>query len=335
MSVLITGGLGYIGSHIVESLLKNTTCIVVVLDIKNYDERLFNWEQYIDTRLFVYQHNLLSQIPPELNRHNIKTVIHCASLKSVPESVVNPLLYYESNIMMTLNLLKWMEKNKVYHLIYSSSATLYGDKYEKKFEENDITFPSNPYGNTKMVCEKILKDVAQTNEMWRVLCLRYFNPAVSYFHVDQGNTGLFTAIEKIIKHNKNNRDTLLHLTVNTVDSNIYSPLLDDGTCVRDYIHIDDLTDGHIKALSYLQNSNTRFDIINLGSETGFSTLSVAKNIEAECSKVGISFPYKIGENRPGDPAVLVSNCQKAKTVLDWTPKRSLYDICRDVVKNSI
>lgn len=333
-SVLITGGLGYIGSHIVDSLLKYTDYNVVIIDVKEYVNDTFKWKDYLNIRLSIHQHDLLT-LPFPVLCNQITTVIHCASLKSVPESVMNPLLYYECNIMMTINVLKWMQTNKVYHIIYSSSATMYGNKCETRFKEIDITFPSNPYGNTKMVCEKLLQDISHTNEQWRVLCLRYFNPAASHFDVDQGNTNLFTAIEKIIIQNM--RGDKSYLTVYKVNQNEDEYLRDltDGTCVRDYIHIDDLTDGHIKAIEYLKTSNTHFDIINLGTSSGFSTLSVAKAIYNECSKYNINFLYKIDDSRPGDAAILIADCDKAKKLLNWTPKKTLDDICSDVVKKCV
>lgn len=328
MNVLVTGGLGYIGSHIVDYLLKQTNYNIIIIDVKHYDNNIFHWDNFINQRLKIFQHDLLYSLDLD---SSVDAVIHCASLKSVPESVVNPLLYYESNIMMTINLLKWMQNNRVYHLIYSSSATLYGNKCETKFKESDITIPSNPYGNTKMFCEKLLHDISQTNDKWRVLCLRYFNPAASHFDVDQGNTNLFTSIQKNIKQIAAGGDSCL--IINTVDQNEDEYLRDltDGTCVRDYIHIDDLTDGHIKSLDYLNNTSTQFDIINLGTSLGYSTLTVAKTIMKECENVGLRFSYKIGDHRPGDAAVLVSDCEKANTLLGWTPKRSLDDICQNVV----
>ena len=320
--ILITGGMGYIGSHIANKLLESNHNVIVV-DNK-YNEILEkHWETYIEKQALIIKCFDMSQFSDfisqlgDLKVKRITGVIHCAALKSVPGSIKDPLLYYKNNINSLINLLEFMNKISLKTIIFSSSATVYSGNNQKEiFHEADISFPTTPYGNTKIVCEKILEDVYNSDQRWKIISLRYFNPAVCYLNVDQGDTGLFTAVEKVIDKK------LPYLSIFGDKYNTY-----DGSCVRDYIHINDLVDSHICALNYLiEKNNGLHEAINIGTGVGSSTLDVAKKF----NKIDPLFNYRIVNKRDGDAPASVANCDKAKNVLNWSSKYSLNDICNDI-----
>lgn len=322
--ILITGGLGYIGSHIANTLLKSGKRVILV-DYKENEILLQNWQDFLQNQSLIVMHEDISsnihQLRLNLTNYKISGVIHCAALKSVPKSIDEPLIYYKNNINSMLNLLDLMNEMNIKTFIYSSSATVYSGRTSNNgiFHESDVSFPTTPYGNTKLFGEKILEDVFISDRSWKIISLRYFNPAVCYLDVDQGDTGLFTAVHKVL------RKELPYLSIFGSDYDTH-----DGSCIRDYIHIDDLVDSHINALDFLiSHEDGLYEAINIGTGTGYSTLEVAK----EFKKLTNDFEYKIVDKRFGDSAVSVANCDKAKMVLNWTAKYSLHNICYDIVKN--
>jgi UDP-glucose 4-epimerase len=322
--ILITGGLGYIGSHIADKLLKDGQNVIITDNSEKSLEKLkIHWTTYLENRsLIIYQIDLTSdtqQIKQQfVEQKEIIGVIHCAALKSVPESIKEPIKYYRNNTNSMLNLLEFMDLNNVKVLIFSSSATIYSGNTKKSvFNEEDLSFPTTPYGNTKLIGELILEDLYKSDDTWKIISLRYFNPAVCHLNVDQGDTGLFTAVEKVLTHK------LQFLSIFGDDYD--TP---DGSCVRDYIHINDLVDAHISALQYLLNSKDGglHEVINIGTGEGCSTLEVAKEFQKNVD----TFDYKIVERRSGDAAISIADCEKAKKIIQWSSKYTLTDICRDI-----
>lgn len=325
--ILVTGGIGYIGSHIVKKLLEeNYKVIVIDLKKDEYFHSIFS--EYIEKKnLFIYTFDLrnhVSELCVLLKPHSIWGVVHCAAFKSVPQSMNEPLLYYQNNLTGMMNVLEWMKYNNIYNFVYSSSACVYGGS--NTFKENEYWNggpPNNPYGITKLMGELILKDLSKSDKQWKIISLRYFNPGVSHLNVEQGDSGLFTAIDRVLKGKTD------YLNVFGDDYN--TP---DGSCIRDYIHIDDLVDGHIVALEKLNSSNKlQYEDINLGQGKGHSTIEVAKTLKDIVDKSGkdIKFDYKIVGRREGDDVISVANCDKAQRVLNWKAKKTLYDICFEIV----
>jgi UDP-glucose 4-epimerase len=321
--ILITGGLGYIGSHIADKLLEDYKHVIII-DNKENSSLSDRWSNHIKQgrlKLLILDISSPLDAPLDvLDQYNIIGVIHCAALKSVPESMKEPLKYYKNNINTMIRLLEYMNKRNIKTFIFSSSATVYsGNNTKSVFCENDVSFPTTPYGNTKIVGEKMLEDLYQSDNSWKIISLRYFNPAVCYLNVNQGDTGLFTAIEKVIKK------TLPYLAI--FGDDYETP---DGSCIRDYIHIKDLVDAHVSALDLLlKKESGSYDAINIGTGVGCSTLQIAK----EFQNLDDQFQYQILPRRLGDAPVSIANCDKAKHIVQWSSKYSLHDICKDIYYN--
>ena len=252
----------------------------------------------------------------------IQSVIHFAGLKSVYNSLKNPLEYWENNVTGTLNLLKIMEKYNCRNIVFSSSATVYKAQSNKLINEKDICEPINPYGNTKLSIENILKDLhnSQPNK-WRIASLRYFNPVGAHKSGFIGEdplgkpNNIFPQITRVAM------GKLEKINIFGSDWPTY-----DGTGVRDYIHVMDLAEGHIKTLNYITNEKPQILTINLGTGKGTSVLELIKTFE----KVNnVSIPFIFMNRRSGDHAFVVADNSLAKSILNWRPKRNVEDICRD------
>ena len=255
--------------------------------------------------------------------HNIVSIIHFAGYKSVSESILNPLNYYYNNVVNFITLLKLAKLFNVKNFIFSSSATVYGETSKIPYNEKEKNLsPSNPYGNSKLFIEKILIDEFKNNKDLNIAILRYFNPAGAH------NSGLLGENPK--KINKFNA-ALVDVALNKKPIlNIYGNSYDtsDGTCVRDFIHVTDLSKGHISALEYIKKVGG-FEIINLGSGKGFSVLEVVKTFE-NINQVKIPVEFK--QNRAGDLPSFYADINKAKQLLGWYPKLNLSNICEDIWK---
>lgn len=325
MSVLVTGGLGYIGSHTVVELIKQGYEPIVVDNLSNSKiEMLEQIFKITGKRVKFYQIDLLEKNELEkvfLENENIEDVIHFAGSKAVGESCVKPLMYYENNIMSTINLLNIMIKHKVKNIIFSSSATVYGTpKRVPIFEEDPIGGTTNPYGTTKLIIEGILQDVYKVHPEMNIAILRYFNP------IGANETGLIGEAPNGIPNNLMPYITQVAVGQReclSVFGNDYDT--PDGTGVRDYIHVVDLALGHIASIKKL-HENSGLVVYNLGTGKGTSVLDLVFAFE-KANNVKVN--YKIVNRRQGDIATCYADCSKAKKELSWTAKRDIVDACRD------
>tara|TARA_A100001035_G_scaffold280236_1_gene284824 strand:- start:146 stop:1186 length:1041 start_codon:yes stop_codon:yes gene_type:complete len=333
--VLATGGLGFIGSHTCLNLIQNGFDVLIIDSLVNSSEENFNKITKIvkknKTKLGkvffrkgdIRDQELMENIFVEqvIKKKPIEAVIHFAGLKSVEESIYNPIKYWDVNINSTLNLLKVMDKYDCNCLVFSSSATIYAPYYEKKLFENSPQKPINPYGNSKLAIETILNDFFFSKEKWRIINLRYFNPVGAH------NSGLLG--ENPTKNANNLFPVINNVVTKKLDLlSIYGndwPTI-DGTCVRDFIHVMDLANAHIAALKFLQKNKPQIISINIGTGVGKSVLEVVNTY----SKVNnVEIPYHFVSRRKGDASFIVADNSLALKLLDWTPKKSLEEMCFD------
>ena len=329
MNILVTGGLGFIGSHVVVELLQNNYKVIIIDNLSNSKKSVLSKIELISNKkVLFYQKNLKDDISQIFNDQIIHAVIHLAGLKSVGESVNNPLLYYSENIYSTINLIKIMEQYKCYNLIFSSSATVYGNQKSPLREDmkigNGIT---NPYGKTKYMIEEILHDYSKSNINFKVISLRYFNPIGSH------PTGLIGEDPNGLPNNlmpyilnvayKNNIDfTMEEYDCLSIFGNNYNTK--DGTAIRDYIHVVDLARAHLLALKNIDKIN-KYRYYNIGSGKGVSVLDIINTFK----KVNkISLPYQICERRVGDLEEVFCDTNKSIKELGFKPKYNLSDMCQ-------
>ena len=320
--ILVTGGLGYIGSHTCVELLKKGERLVVMDNLSNSKIEMIDKIKQIAGRGFIfYQVDLLDKeaMRKIFSENKIRAVIHFAGLKAVGESVEKPIEYYKNNVVGTLNLLEVMKEFEVNKIVFSSSATVYGSPKTVPITEDMPLSTTNPYGTTKLMIEQILNDVAKANKDFKVAILRYFNPIGAH------KSGLIGEDPNGIPNNlmpyiaKVAKGTLPNL--NVFGNDYPTP---DGTCQRDYLHVVDLADGHIKALEYAQ-SHLGAEAFNLGTGCGTSVLELIKAFN-EASNMDL--PYEIGLRRSGDLPAFWADPSKAKDLLGWETKYSLIDMCR-------
>ena len=333
MKVLVTGGCGYIGSHTVCELLeKNYDVIIVDNSINSKEEVIEKIETITGKKVKFYKYDLLNKESLEkvFKENDIDFVIHFAGLKAVGESVEKPLLYYENNILSTINLLEVMQEYNVKKIVFSSSATVYGTPEKLPICETDkVGDTTNPYGTTKFFIERILNDLYIADNSWGIVILRYFNP------VGANKSGLIGENPNGIPNNlmpyiiKVATKELPYLTVfgNDYDTK-------DGTGVRDFIHVVDLAKGHIKAIEKINNNNNGLFTYNLGTGVGYSVLELI-NIFEKVNKVKVE--YKIAPRRSGDIAICYADPKKAYEELNWKAEMGIEEMCRDsynyVIKN--
>ena len=321
MNILLTGGAGYIGSH-TAVVLSQCGYEVVLLDNfcnsrKSILERL---QKILGKALPCIEGDLRDTklLAKTLNQFSVDAVIHFAGLKAVGESVNAPLNYYENNVQGTLSLLRAMSDQNIKNIVFSSSATVYGEPQYLPIDEFHPLAPTNPYGRTKLQIEQILKDVTRADSSWRVINLRYFNPAGAH------HSGLLGEDPQEIPNNlmpyiaQVATGQLRQLSVFGDD---YPTK--DGTGVRDFIHVVDLAEGHLAALSYLSRSNG-FEIFNLGTGIGYSVLEIISAFENASAK---TISYRVVNRRPGDIGSCYALADKANKVLGWKASRSLVDMC--------
>ena len=323
MSILVTGGAGFIGSHTVVELLEKGEKIIIVDNFCNSSPEVLNKIKQITNKDFkFYEVDLLDEEDLEkvFKENNIESVIHFAGLKAVGESVAKPIEYYHNNITGTLILLKLMKKYNCKKIVFSSSATVYGNPASLPIKEDFPLSTTNPYGSTKLMIEQILQDVCVADADFSVAILRYFNPIGAH------ESGLIGEVPNGIPNNV--MPYILKVASGeyealTVFGNDYNT--PDGTGVRDYIHVVDLAKGHLKALDKIREEKG-VKIYNLGTGNGYSVLDLVTNFE----KVnGVKVNYKIGARRPGDIAACYADPSKAKEELGWTAERGIEEMCRD------
>lgn len=315
MEILVTGGLGYIGSNTVNLLLQNYD--IVIID-NNPDINVFHKlvAEFPTKKLKLYQTDIqdIHTLNEIFSNHTIHAVIHFAGYKAVAESVKQPLSYYSNNVGATIELLKVMEIHNVKNFIFSSSGTVYGKQKSPLTENLDTGISiTNPYGKTKFIVEEILKDLHHFN-IW---CLRYFNPIgcdERGLFCDNPNgipNNLFPYILKVV----NKEVTHLNVFGNDYDTN-------DGTCLRDYIHVVDVAEAHIKAL---QNMKSGFNVANIGTGKGISVLELIRKVE---TVNGLTVPLEIKDRRQGDLDIMYCDNTRATKELGWSPRHTLDDACK-------
>ena len=327
MAVLVTGGAGYIGSHTCVELLNAGQEIIIVDNLKNSKaesvKRISELTgKEIGKDLVFYKVDLLEKeaLRQVFVKHKIDSVIHFAGLKAVGESVAKPLQYYHNNITGTLVLCELMQEYGVKKLVFSSSATVYGDPASVPITEDFPLATTNPYGTTKLFIEQILRDLFVSDNTWSIVLLRYFNPIGAH---KSGRIG-----EDPHDVPNNLLPYIAQVAVGKLEKlNIYGNDYDtvDGTGVRDYIHVVDLSLGHLKALEKAEKGAGVF-IYNLGTGIGYSVLQV---VEAHKKASGRDVPYEFSARRPGDIAECFANPIKAKSELGWQATRELAEMCED------
>lgn len=323
MSVLVTGGAGYIGSHTCIEMIKAGYDVVVIDNLSNSKtESLKRAEKIVGKPIKFYENDVRDEVA--LNRifdeNEIECVIHFAGLKAVGESCEKPMEYYDNNIGSTITLCKVMREHGVKKIVFSSSATVYGVAKEMPLVENMPLGAINPYGRTKLFIEHILKDIYNSDNSWSVVLLRYFNPIGAHESgtIGEDPKGIPNNLMPYISQVAVGRRE--HLNVFGNDYNTV-----DGTGVRDYIHVVDLADGHVKAVDYALK-NTCCEAINLGTGNGCSVLQLKDAFEKAS---GVIIPFKITARRPGDPDEVYANADKAAKLLGWKAERNIEQMCMD------
>lgn len=323
MAVLVTGGAGYIGSHTVVELLGAGKEVIIVDDLSNSSEKVIDRiEEITGKRPKFYKLNILNkeEFKKVFMENKIDSIIHFAAFKAVGESVAKPLEYYTNNLVNTLTVLNTMREFNVHNFVFSSSATVYGNPHTCPILEDFPLSTTNPYGSTKLMIEDMLRDICKADSTLNVAILRYFNPVGAH---ESGKIGeepngipnnLMPYITKV---------AIGKLPVLSIYGNDYPT--HDGTGVRDYIHVVDLANGHLKALEKLE-TNPGLVTYNLGTGKGYSVLDMVKAFSKAC---GHDIPYKIVERRPGDVPMCYADPTKAKTELGWEAKYDLDRMCAD------
>ncbi|UWF33403.1 UDP-glucose 4-epimerase GalE [Pediococcus acidilactici] len=316
MSILVVGGAGYIGSHMVKRLIEKGQEVVVVDNLstghrKAVDEKARFYEGDIRNHVF---------LKGVFDRENIDTVVHFAAFSIVPESMEKPLKYFDNNTAGMVALLEEMRDHDVKRIIFSSTAATYGVPEKSPIEEDDRQAPINPYGESKLMMEKIIRWADQAYGI-KFVALRYFNVAGAYpdgsIGEDHGPETHLTPIVLQVAAGQRDQLKIFGDDYNTPD----------GTNVRDYVHVLDLVDAHILAIDYLKDGNDS-DVFNLGSSTGFS---VKQMVEAAREVTGEPIPAEIAQRRPGDPDSLIAASQKARDVLKWQPQ---YDDVKEIIQTA-
>ena len=323
MKILVTGGIGYIGSHTCVELLKQGMEVVVFDNLYNAKiDVVDKIKEITGKEITFYQADMRDKesMRPIFEENKIDAVIHFAGLKAVGESVEKPLLYYQNNITGTLNLCELMKEYDCKKMIFSSSATVYGAPKTVPIKEDFPLHTTNPYGTTKLMLEQILTDFCKADPDWHVILLRYFNPIGAH------ESGLIGESPNGIPNN-----LMPYITQVAVGKlkclGVFGDDYDtpDGTGVRDYIHVVDLAIGHVKAIEKIKE-NPGLKIYNLGTGKGYSVLDIVKNFEAA---TGIKIPYEIKPRRAGDIATNYADASLAKKELGWVAERDIKEMCED------
>ena len=323
-TILVTGGAGYIGSHTVLQLLEAGHQVIVLDNLCNSSQESLNRVEKLTGKNTIFvqgdirDHTILELL---FSKHKINAVIHFAGLKAVGESVEKPLNYYNTNVYGTLTLCEAMNKFGVKNLVFSSSATVYGDPVKLPLHEDMPTGkPTNPYGMSKLMVELVLRDLYKADNKWNIALLRYFNPAGAHpsGRIGEDPNGIPNNLMPFITQVATGKRDKLSIYGNDYDT-------PDGTGVRDYIHVEDLSAGHLKALEKL-STGSGLVTYNLGTGQGYSVLDMVKEFEKQSGK---AIPYEFVPRRGGDVAACYADPKTASDALGWTATRGLAEMCRD------
>ena len=324
MKILVTGGTGFIGSHTCVELLNSGYEVVIADNLYNSKELVVDRIETITGKrpafynLDICDREALNEL---FDKENIDAAIHFAGYKAVGESTQKPIEYYHNNIESTLTLCDVMRKHGVKKIVFSSSATVYGDPaFVPITEECPLGETTNPYGATKSMQERILTDIWRSDNEWQVMLLRYFNPIGAHASglIGEDPKGIPNNLLPYVAQVASGKRECIHVFGNDYDT-------PDGTGIRDYIHVVDLAKGHVKAIEGMETL-PGVQIFNLGTGNGYSVLDIIKAFSAAC---GRDLPYVIDPRRPGDVAQCYSDPAKAREVLGWTAEYNIEDMCRD------
>jgi UDP-glucose 4-epimerase len=323
MNILVTGGAGYIGSHTCLELLNNGYDVIVVDNLSNSKQAsLDRVQELTGKKITFYQVDILDRaaLSDVFSRHRLQAVIHFAGLKAVGESVSIPLQYFHNNVSGTLVLLDVMKQYSVKNMVFSSSATVYGDVKIVPIKEDFPLSVVNPYGRTKLMIEDILRDLFRAETDWNIAILRYFNPVGAHpsGRIGEDPNGIPNNLLPYVTQVAVGRRPFVRVWGNDYPT-------PDGTGIRDYIHVMDLAVGHTKAFNKLE-LKPGLVTYNLGTGQGYSVLEVIKAFEKAC---GRKIPYQVFDRRPGDVATSYADPSKANRELSWYTIKTLDDICQD------
>jgi len=325
MAILITGGVGYIGTHTSVELIESGYEIILVDNLSNSSAvALKRVEQITGGKIHfinadIRNYNDLRKI---FEKNNIEGVIHFAGLKSVNESIGEPIEYYDNNIAGTINLCKVMNKFNVKKFIFSSSAVVYGNPKTVPIKENFPISTSNPYGQSKLMTEQILSDIFTSDNDWQIALLRYFNPVGAHKSglIGEAPGGIPGNLMPYISQVAAGKLDKLHVFGGDYDT-------PDGTCIRDFIHVVDLAKGHVKALDYFKNKKKGEILkLNLGTGKGYSVLELINTFQ---HVTGINISYDIVARRPGDIVISYASPELAEKTISWKAEESIENMCRD------
>lgn len=321
--ILVTGGAGYIGSHTVVELLSAGHELLILDNFSNSSPRVLERiEQIAGRRPSVIEGDIRDGILLEklFATYPIASVIHFAGLKAVGESVEQPMRYYDNNVLGSLRLFEAMARAGVYRLVFSSSATVYGDPHTVPIDESFPLQATNPYGRSKLIIEDMLRDIGRADPQWRVVLLRYFNPVGAHASglIGEDPQGIPNNLMPFVAQVAAGRRAEL-----SVFGGDYPTI--DGTGVRDYIHVVDLAHGHLAALAALERQGGVVPV-NLGTGRGYSVLDVVKAFEKAS---GQAVPYRIVDRRPGDIAACYADPRRARELLGWSAERDIDAMCAD------
>ena len=326
MNILITGGAGYVGSHVAIVLIEAEHEVVIFDDLSNSDISVVTrLEGIVKKQIPFINGNIrnMNLIIEVLTQYKIDAVIHLAGAKAVHESTIDPLKYYDNNVVGTISLLQGMLECNVHKIVFSSSATVYGEPQYLPYDEDHPTNPINPYGRTKLQVEQIIQDLVSSDNKWRSVILRYFNPVGAHESgiIGEDPTGVPNNLMPFITQVAVGKLPYLKIFGGDYPTT-------DGTGERDYIHVMDLADGHLAALNYLSHIEG-CNIFNLGTGSPTSVFDLLNSFEkASGSKV----PYEVTSRRMGDLPVFYASSKKAINHLGWQPKKSIDDMCSSALR---
>lgn len=325
MTILVTGGTGYIGSHTCIELIAANYDIVVLDNLKNSNLKVLSRLEKITKTTIPFENVDLRNtkaLEGVFKKHQITAVIHFAGLKAVNESINKPIEYYDNNITGTINLCNVMNQFNVKKIIFSSSAVVYGNPETVPIKEDFPLSTFNPYGQSKLMAEQILNDIFTSDEKWQIALLRYFNPVGAHKSglIGEAPGGIPSNLMPYISQVAVGKLERLHVFGGDYDT-------PDGTCIRDFIHVVDLAKGHVKALDYFKDKRQGEMIkLNLGTGKGYSVLELINTFE---KVTGASISYDLVDRRPGDIVISYASPELAEKTISWKAKENLEDMCRD------